>query len=250
MGERILVIPGLDGDPRLVQAAAPRLFRGMRVLPFDHSQDVMAGGVEGLAERALGVLDSDADTDAPAFVCGESFGGTAALTLARRHPGRVRGLLLLSAFGWYPSVFSCVPRLHLWLWRVLGDRWARRLLSLWRPLTLPAALGWGCSSDLVRAYIRRPAVHVAGYRAKCEVALRFDARSWLDAIQCPTFVLIGTWDPFVPTRAGFELARRIPNAHLQQVVGGHLTHVARPAEVGELIANWVASIQTSSESTT
>ena len=243
MRERVLLIPGLDGDPTLVQAAAPRLFQGMRVLPFDHSHDAMAGGVEGLAERALAVLDSDRDADAPALVCGESFGGTAALTLARRYPERVRGLLLLSAFGWYPSVFSCVPRLHLWLWRVLGDRWARRLLSLWRPLSLPAALGWGCSSDLVRAYVRRPAVHLAGYRAKCEVALRFDARLWLDAIHCPTFILIGTWDPLVPTRAGFELARRIPNAHLHQVVGGHLTHVARPTEVGKLIADWVATIQ-------
>ena len=101
MRERILIIPGLDGDPTLIQAAAPRLFRGMRVLPFDHSRDAMAGDVDGLAERALAVLDTDRDTDAPAFVCGESFGGTAALTLARYHPARVRGLLLLSAFDWY-----------------------------------------------------------------------------------------------------------------------------------------------------
>jgi pimeloyl-ACP methyl ester carboxylesterase len=237
------VIPGLDGDPSVVQAAAPWLFRGMRVLPFDHRLDAMAGGVEGLAERALAVLDADPDADAPALVCGESFGGTAALTLAHRHPARVRGLILLSAFGWYPSVFSCVPRFHLGLWRVLGDCWARRLLNLWRPLSLPVALGWGGSSDVVRAYIRRPALHLAGYRAKCEVALRFDARPWLDAIRCPTFVLIGTWDPFVPIRAGQELARRMPNAWLQQLAGGHLTHVAHPADAGELIASWAATIQ-------
>src|SRR5579884_2836815 len=101
----------------MVQAAAPWLFRGMRVLPFDHRLDTMDGGVEGLAERALAVLDADPDADAPALVCGESFGGTVALMLARRHPARVRGLILLSAFAWYPRVFACVPRLHLGLWR-------------------------------------------------------------------------------------------------------------------------------------
>jgi pimeloyl-ACP methyl ester carboxylesterase len=239
----VLVIPGLDGDPTMVQAAAPWLFRGMRLLPFDHRLDTMDGGVEGLAERALAVLDSDPDAKAPALVCGESFGGTAALTLAHRHPARVRGLILLSAFGWYPSVFASLPRLHLGLWRVLGDEWARRLLRLWRLLSLPAALGLGCSPQIVRAYVRRPALHLAGYRAKCEIALRFDARPWLDSIHCPTFILIGTWDPLVPTRAGQELARRMPDAWLRQLAGGHLTHVAHPADAGRLIANWAATIQ-------
>jgi pimeloyl-ACP methyl ester carboxylesterase len=242
MGDRVLVIPGLDGDPTMVRTAAPWLFRGMRVLTFDHRLDTMVGGVEGLADRALAVLDCDSGTDTPAMVCGESFGGTAALTLARRHPARVRGLILLSAFGWYPRVFACLPRLHLGLWRVLGEGWARGLLRLWRPLSLPAALGWGCSAEIMHAYVRRPPVNLAGYRAKCEMALRFDARPWLDAIHCPTFILIGTWDPFVPTRAGQELARRIPNAWLQQLGGGHFTYVAHPAEAGELIANWSTTI--------
>lgn len=240
--DRVLVIPGLDGDASVVRAVAPRLFGGMRVLTFDHRFDTMDGGVEGLAERALAVLDADADADAPALVCGESFGGTAALTLAHRHPARVRGLILLSAFAWYPKAFAFLPRLHVNLWRLVGDRWARRLLHVWRPLTLPAALGWGCSSELVRTYLHRPAIHVAGYFAKCEMALHFDARPWLAAIHSPTLILIGTWDPFVPTRAGQELARRLPNARLHQLAGGHLTHVAHPTAAGELITHWVSSI--------
>jgi pimeloyl-ACP methyl ester carboxylesterase len=242
-GVRVLVIPGLDGDTTMVKTVAPSLFGGIRVLTFDHRFDAMDGGVEGLAERALEVLDADPDADAPALVCGESFGGTAALTLARYHPARVRGLILLSAFGWYPRMFASVPHLHLRLWRILGDGWARRMLRVWRPFTLPAALGWDCSYEVVRAYLRRPAINVAAYRAKCETALRFDARPWLDAIRMPTLILIGTWDPFVPPRAGQELARRLPNARLHQLAGGHLTHIAHPAAAGELIANWAANIQ-------
>jgi len=246
----VLVIPGLDGDASLVRAVAPRLFGGMRVLTFDHRFDTMDGGVEGLAERALAVLDADADADAPALVCGESFGGTAALALAHRHPARVRGLILLSAFGWYPKAFACLPRLHLSLWHLVGDSWARRLLRVGRLLTLPAALGLGCSSELVRAYLRRPAVHAAAYRAKYEMALRFDARPWLAAIRSPTLIVIGTWDPFVPTRAGQELARRLPNARLHQLAGGHLTHVAHPTAAGELITHWARSIPIPADPTT
>jgi poly(3-hydroxyoctanoate) depolymerase len=88
---------------------------------------------------------------------------------------------------------------------------------------------------MARAYRRRPALHLQGYRAKCEVSLHFDARPWLDSINCPTFILIGTWDPGVPTRAGQELARRIPNARLHRLRGGHLAHLVRPAEAGHLI---------------
>jgi pimeloyl-ACP methyl ester carboxylesterase len=237
----VLVIPGLDGDPELVHAAAPWLFRGMRALPFDHRQDPMADGVEGLAERALAVLDADSEADVPAFVCGESFGGTAALTLARRHPGRVRGLILLSAFGWYPSIFTRIPQLGLALWRALGDRGALHILRLWRPLSLPGALGIPWPRELARTYLRRSALHLPSYRAKCEVSLQFDARPWLDSIHCPTFILIGTWDPVVPTRAGKELARRIPNARLHRLRGGHLAHVVRAPEAGNLISGWVAS---------
>ena len=237
---RVLVIPGLDGDPGLVRAAAPRLFRDMRILPFDHRLDPMVGGVEGLAERALAVLDDDCETDTPAFVCGESFGGTAALTLARRYPARVRGLILLSAFARYPTAFAPPPQFGLMLWRILGDRGAERILRLWRRLSVPMALGIPWSGDVARSYVRRPPPHLPGYRAKCEESLSFDARPWLEAITCPTLVLTGTFDLVVPTRAGVELARLIPHARLHRLRGGHLAHVARSAEAGQFIAGWAA----------
>jgi len=123
---------------------------------------------------------------------------------------------------------------------VLGDRVAERILRLWRPLSVPGTLGLPCSLEVARAYLRRPAPHLPGYRAKCEVSLAFDARPWLDSITCPTFILIGTWDPVVPTSAGEELARRIPNARLHRLRGGHLAHVVRPAQAGNLISGWVA----------
>jgi hypothetical protein len=57
----------------------------MRVLPFDHPFDALDGGVEGLAQRALAVLDADPAAEAPALVCGES--------LVERLPSRLRMII-------------------------------------------------------------------------------------------------------------------------------------------------------------
>jgi 3-oxoadipate enol-lactonase len=239
MRPRLLVVPGLDGDPGLLVAAAPRLFRAFRPVWFDHRLDDVSGGVEGLAQRALAMLDADDEGDAPAYVCGESFGSTVALTLAHRYPQRVRGLILLSAFGWYPRLPAWSARLGLLLWRVLGDRLTRRLLEMWRPIGAPGALGWGCPHAIRQAYLTQQVLHLPGYRGKCEIAIAFDARPWLGSLACPSFVLVGTWDPVVPTRAGVALAEAIPQARLVRLPGSHLVHVRRADQVGGLLADWL-----------
>src|SRR5688572_1296048 len=72
---RVLVIPGLDGHVNLWQEVASSVLAGRRPVWFDHSKDQALGGLEGLAERALQVLDADPDEGEPAYVLGESFGG-------------------------------------------------------------------------------------------------------------------------------------------------------------------------------
>src|SRR5215211_304267 len=100
---RVLIVPGLNGHPGFLLRTAPRLFPEWGALGVDHSRDVATDGVDGLARRALAVLDADLEDDGPTLVCGESFGGTVALTLARDFPERISGLILFSTFGWYPS---------------------------------------------------------------------------------------------------------------------------------------------------
>jgi pimeloyl-ACP methyl ester carboxylesterase len=243
MRPRLLVVPGLDGDPGLLVSAAPGLFQGFRPLWFDHRLDDVSGGVDGLAERALAMLDADEEGDAPAYVCGESFGSTVALSLAHRYPHRVRGLILLSAFGWYPRLPAWSARLGLLLWRVLGDRLTRRVLDIWRPIGAPGALGFGCPRDIRQAYLTQQVLHLPGYRGKCEIAIAFDARPWLSSLTCPAFVLVGTWDPVVPTRAGVALASRMPNARLVRLPGSHLEHVRRAEQVGRLLADWLTETE-------
>ncbi len=236
---RVLVIPGLDGHTGLWRSVASSVLPGLRPVWFDHSNDRAEGGLDGLAERALHSLDSDAEGDTPAYVCGESFGGPIALTLARRYPTRVRGLMLVSTFGWYPE--RVAGRLGLAAWRLLGDGVSGQVLRMCHPFTLPGALGVPFPRDLARAYLRRPLVDLGAYRAKCELALHFDARQWLHEIRQRTFVLVGTWDPVVPRASSQTLVRHLPGASLHSVSGGHMAWCVRAVEVGALIEGWVAA---------
>lgn len=240
LAPRVLAIPGLNGYSGLLAEAAPGLFPEMRALVFDHRHEIAEGGIEGLAERALGVLDADAAGEEPAYVCGESFGGTVALTLARRYPERVRGLILLSTFAKYPRHRCHGGEAGLAVWRVLGDDRGARVVRMWRPFGVPGALGWRFSRETLRAYLEHPDGNPPAYRSKCEASVRFDARPWLGSLACPTFIVTGTWDPIVPISAGAELARLIPNARLHRLGGGHVVHLTRAPEVGQLIARWVA----------
>jgi pimeloyl-ACP methyl ester carboxylesterase len=237
---RVLIIPGIDGRIELLESVAPILFNGLSVHLFDHCLDSAEGGLEGLAARALKLLDAEDATAAPAYICGESFGGLIALTLAHRFPARVRGLILMSTFGWCPTSSSRRIRLGLAVSRALGDKITGHLLAWSRPLSLLGNLGFPFEQRLACAFLTPRSIDAHGYRLKGELTLRFDARPWLRSIDCPAFVLTSTWDPIVPPRAGAELAATLPNARLHRLTGAHLVHSTRAVETGCLIGEWLA----------
>src|SRR6185503_20488459 len=148
-GERVLLIPGLNGHPGMLMRSAPALFPTWPAIPFNHHVDLGEGGVEGLAGRALDVLEPDER----AWVCGESFGGTVALTLAHLRPDRVRGLILLSTFGWHPSTLARRGVRALALWSFLGERLGGSAYRAGRLVSLPTQLGLRFPGDLLKSYI-------------------------------------------------------------------------------------------------
>jgi 3-oxoadipate enol-lactonase len=237
----VLIVPGLNGHPGMLMHSAPILFPHWRSLPFNHHHDLALDGVDGLAERALAALD-EVTPDA-AFICGESFGGTIALTLAHRYPERVRGLILFSTFGWHPSNLARRGASALAVWSYLGHRANNAMYRAGRLASLPTQLGLAFKRDLFQDYISRPRADVPAYRAKAELSLTFDARSWLASIEVPTFVLTGNFDPVVPLSAGRELARSIPGAQLHCLPGGHLVHLVQAPRVAGLIEAWARDLQ-------
>jgi len=236
----VLVIPGIDGRTELLESVAPVLFNGLVVHLFDHRHDSAEGGLDGLATRALALLDAAGEGAEPAYVCGESFGGLIALTVAHRFPARVRGLILMSTFGWCPTSSARAIRLGLVASHALGESLTGHLLTWSRPLSLLSNLGFPFERRLAAAFLSPHRIDPRGYRRKGELSLRFDARPWLDSIGCPAFVLSSTWDPIVPPHAGVELAATLPNARLHRLSGAHLVHYTRAAEAGSLLGEWLA----------
>jgi 3-oxoadipate enol-lactonase len=236
----VLLVPGLNGHPGLLMRWSPVLFPHWHALGFNHHVDLARDGVDGLAERALATLDGLSNE--PVFICGESFGGTVALTLAHRHPERVRGLILFSAFGWYPSNLARRGVAALAVWSFFGVRVNSSVYRAARLASMPTQLGLRFPSDLLREYITRPRAHVAAYRAKAELSLTFDARPWLGDIDAPTFVLTGSWDPVVPASAGRDLANAIPGAELHRLPGGHLVHLVNARRVAALVDTWAREL--------
>ena len=237
---RVLVIPGIDGRTELLESVAPVLFSGLAVHLFDHRHDCAEGGLDGLATRALASLDTAGARAEPAYVCGESFGGLVALTLAHRFPARVCGLILMSTFGWCPVSSARAIRLGLVGSRALGAKLTGRLLTWSRPLSLLSNLGFPFERRLAAAFLSPQKTNPRGYRSKSELSLRFDARPWLGSIDCPALVLVSTWDPIVSPFAGAELAATLRNARLHRLSGAHLVHTTRATEAGSLIREWRA----------
>ncbi len=233
-----LLIPGVDGHPGLLAGAAATLLPGHARLYYDHQYDRAEDGLEAMADRAAALIPPGKQ----ALVFGESFGGVVALLLARRHPRRVRALVLFSTFASYPEPSAGLARLGLRLWDLLGDRGAAPVLWLGRVLGIFSQLGFPPTRAAARAYLRHPFPDLPAYRAKCRLLLDFDARPWLGEIACPTLVLTGRFDPVVPVAAGRVLAAGLARARLRRVAGGHIPHVARPAEVGAIFAEWLDEI--------
>lgn len=233
----VVIVPGLNGDPGMLVSAAPRMFpRDWRAVPVDHHDDLAVDGVVGMAERLL------AATDEPRFwLCGESFGGTVALTAAHLAPDRVRGLILLSTFGWHPSNLARRGQGALSLWSFLGGRVSEPIYQAARLASVTSQLGVSFSAELLTSYMSRPRANVDAYRRKAELSLTFDARPWLDTIACPAFILVGRFDPVVPPSAGRDLARLLPRAKLHILPGGHLVHLVLAERVQGLIETWAAT---------
>src|SRR5215831_17247330 len=151
------------------------MFPGWRAAGFDHHRDLAEDGVDGLAHRALEALDGFDTGDSPLYVCGESFGGTVALTLAHLAPERVAGLILLSTFGWHPSTLARRGVGALAAWSFLGGRVGTAVYRAGRVVSVPSQLGLNFSTELLRSYVvSRPRSDMVAYRTKAELSLTFD----------------------------------------------------------------------------
>jgi 3-oxoadipate enol-lactonase len=224
-GVPILLVHGLAGASLTEwYQVAPELAIDRRVLMVDHrGHGLSARGdirfeVDDDADDLAGVLDA-LDVD-QVDVVGYSMGGVIAQSLAMRHPGRVRKLVLIAAFASHSRGY----RWARWVGAYLTRAW-ERVTGVGTPeirsgyLIARGAVERRHARWLWRETLRRDVE--SGAQATFAL-LRFDSTGWVDRLPAETMVVVPTRDFLVPPRWQHELAAAIPGARMVEIEGaGH-----------------------------
>lgn len=205
--------------------------------PADLSFEELAGAVPGLMD-ALGVTR--------AHLVGNSLGGAVSLLLAARRPARVDHVVILDSAG-----FRMKREERPFMIRFLGSRAAGFLgdrLPIRRVLTT-ATLRHLIHDDTrvtaerideYTAPLLRPGALVS---ARSLLTSPLDERfvPELGAIEAPTLVVWGRFDPWLPQEDADRFVSAIKGARKVTVETGHMPQEERPAEIARLVGEFLLS---------
>ncbi|APU18006.1 MULTISPECIES: alpha/beta fold hydrolase [Actinoalloteichus] len=173
-------------------------------------------------------------------VVGYSMGAPLAVRAARRHPDRVRALVLTAGFA------VAGPRLRhaVRLWKGLLEHGDEALLGSF--LTIIAG-GVPYLDGLSGEQIDGIAAHTArtvpsGTPEHVDLAGRMDVRADLPHIAVPTLVISTTEDLLATPASQRELAEGIPAARLVDIDTGHLPFVEQPEQWSKLIHGFLGEV--------
>lgn len=226
-GPTLLLLSGLGCDRTFWAGHRPLLSSRARVIAPDNRGSGESPAPAGpyaaseMAGDALALLDELGVESAD--VAGHSLGGMIALEMALAAPARVRSLVLLSACArCHPRTAFCIEvAATLWQQGCAPESLVRTFLTWTASASVLADPG--LVECLVAAQLSpRVPQPLAAWQAQAAAVGRFDARSRLGEIRCPTLVLAGDEDVLVPPSAARELSAGIRGARLEVSPGaGH-----------------------------
>jgi pimeloyl-ACP methyl ester carboxylesterase len=175
-------------------------------------------------------------------LCGLSMGGYVALAFARRHRGRLGGLVLLDTRHGADSEAARDERL------AMADRVEAEGVGFLPEVMLPRLLGETSRRErpevvrLVTETIldQDPQGIAAAQRG---MAARPDSTASLAAIDVPTLVIVGAEDQLSGPAEARAIAAAVRDARLVQVpAAGHLVNLEQPDPVNEALLDFLAPL--------
>jgi pimeloyl-ACP methyl ester carboxylesterase len=189
--------------------------RSERPEPLQITREQDADDAAGL----LGALGAE-----PAVVIGRSYGGDVALELARRHPHRVRALVLLE-----PGLLHLDPEAKRWEDEINAQLRAARDDEEVAKTLIEAAVGpgaWEALPSKARKVFTGNAPTILAEAEGLNASLDDAA---LAAIQHPALLVSAGESPEMLRRIAERLASLLSNVEEVRVGGGHLIDPADPA---------------------
>jgi pimeloyl-ACP methyl ester carboxylesterase len=179
--------------------------------------------LDDCADDVVAVLDA-LDID-DAVVAGYSMGGAVAQLAWRRHPDRVRGLVLCST----ARNFRGKATERMFFLTMVGVMWPLSRYALGRVERLACALPLVPSIEVgdARDWTKVQFRSTSGW-AVPEVLTelgRFNSAGWISGVDVPCAVVVTAADRTIPARRQYRLAESIPDAQVFESAGGHAAQV-------------------------
>jgi pimeloyl-ACP methyl ester carboxylesterase len=193
-----------------------RMWEGQKAALEEHDvvtpnlYDLGGSSIDGWAERILDEVDGDL------VAVGASMGGYVALAMARRDPGRIRGILLAGS-------------------RATADPPDRRAVrdEMIRVVQDEGIEGWNREFSPPGPPDRATDELVRGIEALRD---RPDATDVVTSFAGPFVVVVGDQDDILPVDEARQIAESAPNGRLEVVEGaGHLVSVDAPDRFNRIL---------------
>ena len=172
-------------------------------------------------------------------VLGISWGGALAQELTRRHPERVRRLVLAATMHGWTSAVGRPSAVSILLTP------ARYYSVEYLEKVAPTLYGGQIreNPELLRKHAHQRATRPpspVGYLWQLAALRRWTSLPWLRRVPQPTLVMAGDDDPIIPLSNGREMARRLPNGELHVVEGGgHLFLYLQAERLAERVTHFL-----------
>jgi 3-oxoadipate enol-lactonase len=197
--------------------------------------------IEQLADDVEALLDRLAIME-PVALGGLSMGGYVALAFARRHPQRLRALILADTRAEPDDETGKANRDKMIA--LAHERGSRAVIEQMLPKMLSE------ETQKERPQVKEDVIQMAASQSKEAIAAalvalrdRADARPSLSSIRVPTVVLVGAKDALTPPEMSHRLAAAIPGAQLKQVAGAaHLSNLEQPELFNEAVRQFLHSV--------
>jgi 3-oxoadipate enol-lactonase len=211
--------------------------RGFGASPVDDGLLTM----ERIADDGVGLLDHLGLERA--VVVGCSMGGYAAFAMVRRHPDRVRALVLQDTRSGADTDEGRKTR------ALLAEKTLREGAPAIRDAFLPKLLGRTSHAERPAVVARvQSAILATSPRGMANalygLGARADSNPTLGAIRVPTLVVCGEEDVITPVAESEAMHRGIAGSRLAVIPGaGHLCNLERPEAYDEVLLEFVAGLR-------